>query len=115
MREPKGLEHVFDSCNRVHKRGVAVTLSAVRSDLKRERGKSVSRHSLVIAVRAWKEQRLQIVSGRVSAAVAAVLALGDDLERDACRRTVDQQSGGAGKIRFTVASRNTGGGHPRRK
>ena len=113
-REPPGLAHVFEACERLQRKGTAVTLTTLRSELLKWRGVGVRREAMVQVLGEWRRRRLVAVGGRVKAAVDALLQLTDDLERGAVRAMFSKHTAGGVKITFTVRARNTGGGHRKR-
>ena len=113
-RDPTGLAHVREACNRLQRKGKKVSLTTINNELLKWRGVSVLRASMIVVWHEWRRQRLLEVSGRLNAAVDAILQLTDDLERDYVKRQVCLRTGGGVKIRFTVKARNTGGGHPKK-
>ncbi len=104
-REPPGLSYAREACQRLHAAGEAVSTRKVLAEVARARGVNVSFRDVTPAVQAWRAEFMARVSGRVDAAVAALLCLETDLERDAVRRGVAQRSGGGIRVRFTVAGR----------
>jgi hypothetical protein len=108
-REPPGLAWSREACARLHERGEAVTTRAVLREVAKVRGVHVSFRSATPAVQQWRADWLARTSGRIDAAVGALLALETDDERDAVRRAVAQRSGGGVRVKFTVASRATRG------
>jgi hypothetical protein len=115
-REPPGLAAAREACRRLHAAGEPVTTRRVVAEVARARGEGVSLRDATPAVQEWRAEQMARVSGRVENAVAGLLALETDLERDAVRLAVQQRTGGGIRLKFTVAARNTGGGHkPRRK
>jgi hypothetical protein len=114
-REPPGLGHARDACRKLHAAGLPVTTRSVLAEVFKARGLKVSFREATPAVQAWRAEQMARVSGRVDAAVDALLALGSDLERDMVRNAVRQRTGGGIRVRFTVASRNTRRTTPLRK
>lgn len=106
-REPPGLGYAREACRRLHERGESVTTRAVLAEVAKTRGVHISNRDSTVACQQWRAEQLARVSGRVSDAVDALLALESDLEREAVRRGVAQRSGGGIRLRFTVAARNT--------
>lgn len=102
-REPPGLGYAREACRRLHEAGQAVTTRAVLAEVARVRGVNISFRDCTPAVQAWKESQLARVSGRVDAAVEALLALDTPVERNAVRAAVNQRSGGALRVRFLVS------------
>jgi hypothetical protein len=104
-REPPGLAHAREACRRLHAAGQPVTTRAVLAEVAKTRGVNVSFRDATPAVQAWKAEQMARVSGRVDAAVDALLVLESDLERNMVRRAIQQRTGGGIRVRFTVASR----------
>lgn len=111
-REPPGLGYARDACRRLHEAGQPVSTRRVMAEIARVRGVNVSFRDATPAVQVWKAEQMARVSGRVEAAVDALLALETDLERDMVRRAVQQRTAGGIRVRFMLASRKPGG--PRR-
>lgn len=106
-REPPGLGFARDACRKLHKNGQAVTTRAVLAEIAKTRGVNVSFRDATPAVQQWRAEQMARVSGRVDAAVDALLALETDLERDAVKHAVQLRTGGGIRVRFVVASRNS--------
>lgn len=111
-RPPLGMERIRAAVDAVAAKGKTPTLRTVRAELTRHGRGGASFSDILPAVNAWRMQTLQRVSGRVENAVAALLALETDLERDAVRAAVHARTGGGVNVRFTVTTRWRGGGRP---
>lgn len=111
-RAPLGMERIRTAVEAVVAKGKTPTVRTVRAELTRNGRPGASFRDISEIVAHWRSQMLHRVSGRVENAVAALLALETDLERDAVRAQVEARTGGGIRVRFTVATRWRGGGHP---
>lgn len=107
-REPPGLGYAREACRRLHEAGEAVTTRAVLAEVARTRGVNISFRDCTPAVQAWREEQLARVSGRVDAAVDALLALKTPVERAAVRVAINKRSGGTMRVQFLTPSATTG-------
>jgi hypothetical protein len=114
-REPPGLGYAREACKRIHAAGKTVSTRAVLAEVFRARGVNISNRDSTVACQQWRAETMARTSGRVDAAVDALLSLETDLERDAVRQAIQTRTGGGIRVRFTVAARNTGGGHKKRR
>lgn len=111
-RAPEGMDRIRAAVQAVAAKGKEPSLRLVRAELTRNGRPGASFTYIVAVLKEWRTQTLHRVSGRVENAVAALLALETDLERDAVKAAVNTRTAGGVRVQFTVAARWKGGGRP---
>ena len=101
-REPVGQAYIRAAIERIVARGKPLTSRADRGELLRTRSVGASYTPILVELRRWKREQEERASGRIEAAVDAILALRAKHERDKVRADVLARSGGGIVVRFAV-------------
>lgn len=106
-RPPEGRAHIREAIRRLRARGKKIGVRDVRGELLRWRAVGASMRDIVGELAAYRREVLELASGRIEQAVEAILALGDDIERDAVQHAVNTRAGGNLRMKFTSRGRST--------
>lgn len=103
MKTKKGAEALADiraAIERVAAKGKTPSLPTVADELRRTRRYGASYETILPVLRDWKREALERGSGRIDAAVDAIVALRSRQERDEVRRIVEARTGGGIRVSF---------------
>jgi len=99
-RGQEAYDDIRAAIERVAAKGVSPSLPKVARELVRTRRYGASFETILPVLREWKAELLERASGRIEAAVDAIVALRTREERDEVRRLVDARTAGGIKVSF---------------
>jgi hypothetical protein len=107
MTRAQTVDRILLAIERVAASGREPSLSNVRARLIRDSrdDRGASFETLLPILRQWKADRLERASGRIEAAVDALVALRTKAERDEVRRLVEARTGGGIRVRMVARGR----------
>lgn len=110
-RSPETQARIVAAIETLAAKGREPSIREVRKQIIRDdpAGIGASLETIAPVLAAWSEQELTRASGRIDAALDAIVALRNKSERDEFSRLLQQRTEGALRIRFTVK------GTPRRQ
>jgi hypothetical protein len=99
-RGAEALADIRAAIERVAAKGKAPSLPKVAEELRRTRRYGASFETILPVLRDWKRETLERASGRIDAAIDAIVALRTRQERDEVRRLVEARTGGGIRVSF---------------
>lgn len=90
---------------RIVAKGKTPSLRTVADEIRRVRKVGSSLETILPVLRDWKRETLERASGRIGAAVDAIVALRTRSERDEVRRLVDARTAGGVRVSFRQRAR----------
>lgn len=107
MTRSDTVDRILVAIERVAGSGREPSLSNVRARLIRDSrdDRGASFETILPILRQWKADRLERASGRIEAAVDALVALQTKAERDEVRRLVEARTGGGIRVRMVARGR----------
>jgi len=107
MSRAETVDRILAAIERVAASGREPSLANVRARLIRDSrdDRGASFETIVPLLRQWKADRLERASGRIDAAVDALLALRNKAERDEVRRLVQLRTAGGLRLRIVARGR----------
>jgi hypothetical protein len=99
-RGAEALADIRAAIERVAAKGKTPSLPTVADELRRTRRYGASFETILPVLRDWKRETLDRASGRIDAAVDAIVGLRTRQERDEVRRLVEARTGGGIRVSF---------------